>query len=317
MKIRQLTAILLAASASVATVAFGSSSAFSDCPSCETFDSLPKAGNPTWKNGASGFEGWYIQSDSRSYDGDGSGFRYGASTGTDSGVGVYSFGTGSSDSDRSLGAITGGKGAASIAFGRLLINDTGSPITSLTVSYTGEQWRSASSSPQSLLFSYAVSSGAAGHLYSVAGAGGVGYLSPTVLSGSDASGDNKGLSWNNVPTGAFTSPNLSGSGTVRASENINVTLTGLNIPANSAVMFRWVSPSGNTDALGIDNVCVAINYADPVPETSTYAAVAAVTAMAGYSAVGTNRTRTKSPPLIGEGSIPGRATIVLMLWPSR
>jgi hypothetical protein len=285
MNLRHLTTTLLAASAWLPSQAFGSSSFFSDSPFCDTFDTLAKSGVPTWKNSAPGFEGWYIQSDSAFYDGNANGFKYRANTGKDSGVGVYSFGTGSSASDRSLGAVTGGFKAASIAFGKLLVNNTSTPITSITVSYTGEQWRSASTSPQSLLFSYAIAPTATGSLYSGAGLGGQAYLSPTVLSGSDASGDNKGLTWNNVPTGAFTSINLGGGGAVSASADINVTLSGINIPPSAAIMLRWVNPSGNTDGLGIDNVCVSINTAAAaVPEPSTYAAIAAVTVMAGASA---------------------------------
>ena len=275
-----LPAILVALS--VSTPAWATYMNVTDCPYCQTFDGLAASGTGTWRNDNTGFTGWFVQS-SGSLSGGGAGFSYSASAGGSTTVGVYSFGVGSG-SDRGLGAITGGSGAMSIAFGNLLYNNSGGTITSLTISYTGEQWRSASTSAQSILFSYAVASGLAGKFYDVDGVGARAYLSPGVVSGSDATGDNKGLSWVSASSGNFTSPNLTGSGAVTASTSINFTLTGLDIPNGSAIMMRWLDQSGNTDGLAIDNVCVSIPVA-PVPETSTYAAVGALAAMVGGTAI--------------------------------
>lgn len=292
MKIRQCAGVLIASTAWMAADVIGASSNLSDCPTCDTFDGLATSGVPTWKNAAPGFEGWYIQSSSKFYDGDANGFKYAVGTGAESGVGVYSYGN--SSSDRALGAITGGRTSASIAFGKLLVNDTSTAITSITVTYTGEQWRSASVSPESLLFGYAVAPVAAGKLYSAAGIGGVAYLSPNVLSGSDASGDNKGLYWNNVPSGTFTSVNLSGAGAVFGSTEFSVTLPNLNLPPSAAIMLRWVIPAGNADGLGIDNVCVNLNSVNPVPEPGTYAAIAAVSLIAGQTALSRRKNRVRA-----------------------
>lgn len=293
MKIRQCAGILVASTAWMSPDVFGDSPNLSNCPTCVAFDNLATSGVPTWKNDAPGFEGWYIQSTSKFFDGDANGFKYAVGSGAESGVGVYSYGANSSD--RGLGAITGGKTPATtpatIAFGKLLINDTSRAIDSITVKYTGEQWRSASVSPESLLFGYAVAPVAAGYLYSAAGVGGVAYLSPNVLSGSDASGDNKGLFWNNVPSGTFTSVNLSGSGAVYGSTDFSITLPSLNLPPSAAIMLRWVAPAGNTDGLGIDNVCISVNSVAPVPEPSTYAAIAAVALIAGLTALSHRKNR--------------------------
>lgn len=224
-----------------------------------------------------GFTGWFIQS-TGAISGGGAGLTYTAGTGSSSTTGIYSFGTSGASSDRALGAVAG---STSIAFGNLLHNDSGSTVTSLSISYTGEQWRSASTSAQSLQFSYAIASGLAGKFYDADGVGAKGYLSPGVVSGSDAAGDNKGLTWVTVSAGNFTSPNLTGSGAVFASTAINFTLTGLNIPASSSIMLRWLDVSGNTDGLALDNVCVSV----PVPEPSTYAAGAAVALMVGGAAL--------------------------------
>ncbi len=280
MKRRQSTLIFLAASAVTLTPAWATYMNVTDCPYCQTFDTLAQSATATWRNDMTGAIGWFIQSAASNLSGNGSGLTYTASTGTSSAVGIYSFGN---SSDRTLGAITG---ANAVAFGNLLRNNTASAITSLTISYTGEQWRSASTSPQSILFSYAVAAGTVGTFYDVDGIGAKAYLSPTVTSGSDASGDNKGLTWNSVSAGTFTSPNLTGGGVaVTASTSISFTLTGLNVPAGGAIMLRWLDAANNTDGLGIDNVCVSIPAAAPVPEASTYAAIAAVVGMAGASAI--------------------------------
>ncbi|HTH49172.1 MAG TPA: PEP-CTERM sorting domain-containing protein, partial [Candidatus Limnocylindria bacterium] len=233
-----------------------------------------------WKNDMSGETGWFIQS-TGSLTGGGNGLTYNADAGATATVGVYSYGTGTG-TDRALGAITGGSGAMSVAFGLLLYNNSGAPVTSLGVSYTGEQWRSASTSAQTLQFTYAIAAGTSGKFYNTDGAGATGYLSPGVTSGPDTAGDNKGLNWVSASAGNFTSPNLTGSGAIAggASTAINFTLTGLSIPAGSSIMLRWLDPSGNTDGLGIDNVCLSI----PVPEPSTYMAGGAVLAMIGATA---------------------------------
>lgn len=274
--------VFLAASAFTLTPAWATYMNVTDCPYCQTFDTLAQSATATWRNDMSGATGWFIQSTASNLSGNGSGLTYTAGTGSASGTGIYSYGSSGSSTDRALGAITG---ANAVAFGNLLLNNTANTITSLTISYTGEQWRSASTSPQSLLFSYAVAAGTAGKFYDVDGVGSKAYLSPTVVSGSDSTGDNKGLTWNSVSAGNFTSPDLTASGAVTASTSISFTLTGLNIPNGSAIMFRWLDQANNTDGLAIDNVCVSIPAAAPVPEASTYAAIAAVVGMAGASAI--------------------------------
>ncbi len=277
MNLRNPILLTLAGSSFLLTPAWATYMNISDCPYCQTFDSLAASGTATWRNDMTGFTGWFIQS-TGAISGGGAGLTYTAGTGSSSTTGIYSFGTSGSSTDRSLGAVAG---TTSVAFGNLLHNDSGSTVTSLSISYTGEQWRSASTSAQSLQFSYAIASGLAGKFYDADGVGAKGYLSPGVVSGSDAAGDNKGLTWVTVSAGNFTSPNLTGSGAVFASTAINFTLTGLNIPASSSIMLRWLDVSGNTDGLALDNVCVSV----PVPEPSTYAAGAAVALMVGGAAL--------------------------------
>lgn len=79
---------------------------------------------------------------------------------------LYSFGTGSTSStntDRALGSLVvdsffsnnAGTVASSIYYVARFRNDTGGPISSINITYTGEQWRTASGQPaQSLQFQY-------------------------------------------------------------------------------------------------------------------------------------------------------------------
>ncbi|MEH1922945.1 Calx-beta domain-containing protein [Nostoc sp.] len=76
---------------------------------------------------------------------------YNAGSGTNNTGAMYSFGT---TTDRALGSVASGT-TGTIYYGLRLQNNTGSPITSLQVNYTGEQWRNGgNTSPQQLKFSY-------------------------------------------------------------------------------------------------------------------------------------------------------------------
>ena len=71
---------------------------------------------------------------------------------------MYSFGTGT-DTDRALGSIgTGNAAIGDLFWGVSFQNNTGSTITSLDVTYTGEQWRNSAAGGQTLTFSYLVGS---------------------------------------------------------------------------------------------------------------------------------------------------------------
>ncbi|AVH71327.1 Calx-beta domain-containing protein [Nostoc sp. 'Lobaria pulmonaria (5183) cyanobiont'] len=77
--------------------------------------------------------------------------NYNAGSGTNNAGAMYSFGT---TTDRALGSVASGT-TGTIYYGLRLQNNTGSAITKLQVSYTGEQWRNGgNTSPQQLKFSY-------------------------------------------------------------------------------------------------------------------------------------------------------------------
>lgn len=76
-------------------------------------------------------QGWGFNETGTSLD-----TNYRAGDGTANSGDTYSFG---SNSDRAFGTLQSGSLISSI--GACLTNNTGSPITSLDVAYTGEQWR--------------------------------------------------------------------------------------------------------------------------------------------------------------------------------
>ncbi|MEH2173468.1 Calx-beta domain-containing protein [Nostoc sp.] len=106
----------------------------------QNFNSLASSGTSTsWVNDST-ISGWYATRTS-----------YNVGSGTNNTGGLYSFGI---TGDRALGSIASASTGA-IYYGLRLQNNTGSPITQLQISYTGEQWRNGGNTlQQQLKFSY-------------------------------------------------------------------------------------------------------------------------------------------------------------------
>ncbi|MEH2115632.1 Calx-beta domain-containing protein [Nostoc sp.] len=106
----------------------------------QNFNTLAVSGTSiAWTNDST-IPGWYSTRT-----------NYNAGSGTNNTGAMYSFGT---TTDRALGSVASGT-TGTIYYGLRLQNNTGSPITSLQVNYTGEQWRNGgNTSPQQLKFSY-------------------------------------------------------------------------------------------------------------------------------------------------------------------
>ncbi|MEH2213935.1 Calx-beta domain-containing protein [Nostoc sp.] len=105
----------------------------------QNFNTLAASGTQVWTNDST-ISGWYSTRT-----------NYNAGNGSNNTGALYSFGT---TTDRALGSVASGTTGA-IYYGLRLQNNTGSPITKLQVSYTGEQWRnSGNTSQQQLKFSY-------------------------------------------------------------------------------------------------------------------------------------------------------------------
>jgi predicted extracellular nuclease len=202
-------------------------------PITQSFDTLPASGSATFVNDST-LPGWYSART-------GTGTTIVANDGSSNAGNLYSYGTGT-NTDRALGSLGSGNAAiGNLFWGIRLTNNTGSTITSLDVTYFGEQWRNSAAAAQTVAFSYLVGS-------------------PTVT-GSLAEFQSAGVA---VPALDFTSPITGGAaaalnGNLAANRvSITSTISGLSIPNGTEIMLRWSDPdhTGADHGLSIDNFSV-------------------------------------------------------------
>lgn len=175
---------------------------------------------------------------------------YRIGTGSDSTGDVYSFGA-SGSTDRAFGtfATTSLVGSVGLAF----VNHSGAPISSVSISFTAEQWRAGVAADQALLFSYQV---------------GVSNI--------------EGQGWTAVP--ALDAPGLITNGTaLNGNDPANqVSVAGnfaVSLPIDSALVVRWVDTdsSGADKGIGIDDLVITTTSGVATP-TATYTSTASPTA---------------------------------------
>lgn len=184
-----------------------------------------------------------------SESGTGANTTYTAADGSGNGGDTYSFGTGSS-TERAFGGLLSGSVTPTI--GASFTNNTGTTISSLTVSYTGEQWRlGATGRVDRLDFQYSTTA-------------------TSLTTGT----------WTDVNTLDFTAPVSAGTlgaidgNVVPNRTNVSFTITGLSIADGSTFFIRWTdfNPSGADDGLGIDDFSIT-----PSDVTTTQVSVAGTT----------------------------------------
>ena len=186
---------------------FTDSQDFSTLPSTGTSSTLPL--------------GWaFVESGSNTNT------TYTAGTGSSTTGDTYSFGL-ASNSERALGGLQSGSLIPSI--GVCYTNSTGSTITSLRISYTGETWRvGAANRSDRINFEY--------------------NQNTTAINGTGT--------WTAFSSLDYVNPGQStGSGSMLHSALITASITGLNIPAGTTFCFRWVSfdAAGSDDGMAIDD----------------------------------------------------------------
>lgn len=149
---------------------------------------------------------------------------------------LYSFGS-SSSSDRALGSICSSS-SMKIAFGARFKNNTPSLATNITISYTGEEWRSGGKMEiKSLVFSYRVSSSA--------------------ITNIDVGVDEN---WKPFETLNFEAPvtgktvaALDGNAPANRIPFTKVVLTGVALKPGDELFLRWVNDPSNRNGLGVDD----------------------------------------------------------------
>src|SRR5262245_22427032 len=211
-------------------------------PYTQSFDTLPASGSATWTNNST-IPGWF-------HVRTGTGSVLVANDGSSNAGNLYSYGT-STAADRALGSVGSGNAAVGNLFwGVRLQNNTGATITSLDVTYTGEQWRNSAAAAQTIAFSYLVGS-------------------PTVT-GSLAEFQTAGTA---VPGLDFTSPITGGAAgalngnLARNRVALTFSITGLTIPNGTEMMLRWSDPdhTGADHGLSIDDFSVTPQGGAPTP----------------------------------------------------
>lgn len=185
--------------------------------------------------------------------------RYAVDTGSSNTGDTFSYGTASA-TDRALGSLR--SGTLLSTFGASFTNSTGTSITSLTVSYTGEQWRLGTASRADRLdFQYSL----------------------------DATSLTTGT-WLDVNTLDFSTPNMTTTGAKDGNLGANQTalnhtfLTNLAVANGSTFFIRWVDADATSsdDGLAIDTFSLTpVGVASAIPEPSTYAAIFGGLALVG------------------------------------
>ncbi len=186
----------------------------------ESFDELENSGSGiTWTDSVT-INGW---SSSRT--------TYTASTGSSNSGALYSFGADAA-ADRSLGSVSSGT-TGTIYYAVRFVNNSGSTITSIPLSYTGRQWRNGGNeTPQILKFEYRINAS------SITDAG----------------------AWTAVPALDFTSPVATASasaldGNLPANKTDLAATISLALQNGEEIWFRWtdINDAGNDHGLSIDD----------------------------------------------------------------
>ncbi|MFM9984892.1 MAG: T9SS type A sorting domain-containing protein [Flavobacteriales bacterium] len=204
----------------------------------QDFSALTPAG--TWTDNTT-LTGWYARTTANATIA-----TFGLNTGSTTTAGLYSFAVAGTNplTDKSLGYVasntfTGASGTGLGYFGYRLVNNTGSAISAITVTYTGEQWRKENN--------------AAAHTINVDYQVGATVTNP-------AAG-----SWTSVPALTFTSPIvgataavvLDGNAPANRSVGITTTIT-VSIPAGQEIMIRFtdLNDASNDHYMAIDDVTI-------------------------------------------------------------
>ena len=148
---------------------------------------------------------------------------------------LYSYGAASS-MERALGALASGSNA--MAFGTEIVNNTGGTITSVTINFTSEFWRSSTLVQNRLVFAYGFSGGVITSSNFLTQAGMTAVSALDVVGPAPVS-SNGALDGNNAANQAA----------------VSFTINGLSVPAGSSIYVRWsdTNETGSDAGLAIDN----------------------------------------------------------------
>jgi len=225
----------------------------------EDFNSLPTTGSSaglftvgtqTAIPGASGFVGTRT-------GGTGTAMNFVANDGGSNSGAIYSYGTGT-DTDRALGMLASGSNIG--AFGFELVNNSGAAMTSVTLQFTAEFWRSSTSVQNVLTATVGVSGGSANSSNFLTD-GSMSAFSSFNIVGPVQVASNGILDGNNPANQAAVMGTFTFNTPLANGESFYVSWNDLN-------------DAGNDAGLAIDNLTISATT-DAVPEPATLAVLAA------------------------------------------
>jgi hypothetical protein len=247
----------------------------------EDFDSLgssvvashfPGSGSQVGVPGSTGFDGAKIAGNTAA-----AGMAVGDGSGANPAGAIYSFGAGSgmTQSERALGALA--SGSASMAFGLALRNNMpGATITSITITFNQENWRTPTSQTNTLTASWGTSASAGVTESNYLAAAGMTAVSALNMSLA-ATATNTALDGNDAAN--------------RIAKSF--TFSSLNLALNDRLFLRWqdVDNGGNDAGIGMDDMTLTF-VVSVVPEARAWALGAVATVGAGMGwGVGALRRR--------------------------
>ena len=269
-----MTMRLVAAGAAIATLGLSGTAGATVYPTSPTpielraamytqdFNTLASTGS----TGTALPEGWQV-----SENGSNANTNYAVGTGSSNSGNVYSFGS-TGSSDRALGSVTSGN-LQPAYYGALFTNALESTIGSLTIGYTGEQWRRGDSATDGLTFQYRLGGG-------------------SIDTGT----------WISVAALAFTSPArgatvgaLNGNDAANRTVFNGVTIANLSIVSGATFAIRWADLDAENadDGLAIDDVSVAAAPVSAVPEPASWALM-----LTGFALTGTMLRRRRAAIIV-------------------
>jgi VCBS repeat-containing protein len=149
--------------------------------------------------------------------------------------------------ERALGTQASGSNDP-VRIGLTLTNDSGTTITSLNLSYIGEQWRKGTSTVDKLSFSYSTSASSL-----TTGT----YTAVTAL--------------DFTPPGGGTNDQVRDGNLVANQVNVSGTITGLTWAPGATLYLRWsdVNSTGNDDGMAVDTVSITTANSLPAQAVNT------------------------------------------------
>ncbi len=199
----------------------------------QNFDTLPSSGTASITGGSlanynAALTGWYFLETGSSAN-----TTMTANNGSSTTGDSYSLG---SSSDRALGGLQ--SGSLNPSYGFYFLNNTGSTITDLAISYLGETWRvQGASRPDQLDFQYSTAA--------------------TSLSSG---------SWTDFNSLDYANPGqATGGSSLQHSTTKSSTISSLNLSNGSSLFIRWtdLNVSGSDDTMGVDDFSLTATLGGP------------------------------------------------------